>query len=62
MMQNLKQAGYASYKLGAVNEDESIFLSHPDYVSILFNLNIKDSEQKKMFDTYKSEMQSILSS
>ena len=62
MMKNLGQAWYPSYKLWAVNEYESIFTAHPDYLPILFDLNIKDEYQKTIFDEYRNRMIAILDS
>ncbi len=45
---NLKSAWYSQYKAGQVSSDESIFAYHPDYMKILFTLNI-DSDKKQEF-------------
>lgn len=60
MMKNLNQAGYPNYKLWALNEDESIFQAHPDYLPILFDLNIKDEFQQEMLTGYQNQIKNIL--
>ncbi len=60
MMQNLVQAWYPQYKLGAANEDESIFLAHPDYFPILFHLNIADKHKQNFFEDYKTQTSDAL--
>ena len=61
MMWNLSQASYAGYKLGAINENESIFASHPDYLPILFELNFSEWEKQKIYEEYQRKIQEMLS-
>lgn len=51
---NLKSAGFNEFKSGLVSQEEGIFGSHPDYFTILANLNI-DSE-KKVFASMQSKI------
>jgi len=44
---NFKNASYKEYKLWQINEVESPFLYHKDYLNILFELNIKQEKQKE---------------
>ena len=60
MMNNLQQASYPEYKLGAVNEDESIFIAHSDYLPILFELNINEESKQEFLSYYKKSIQQIL--
>lgn len=61
MMWNLSQASYAGYKLGTINENESIFASHLDYLPILFELNFSEWEKQKIFDEYQDKIKNMLS-
>ncbi|MDD2486829.1 MAG: hypothetical protein PHS92_00455 [Candidatus Gracilibacteria bacterium] len=42
---NLKAAGFETFKNGTINQEEGIFNSHPDYFAILGELNIKDHKK-----------------
>ena len=44
---NLKGAAYIEYKLWQINSNESPFLYHPEYLTILFELNIADSKKQE---------------
>ena len=53
-LSNLKSARYAAYKTWQVSEHASVFQFHPEYLDILFALNIKEENKQEIFDTYKS--------
>lgn len=52
---NLKWAWFNEFKNWSVNQEEGIFGSHPDYFTILWELNIKD--QKKLVNNEISSIQ-----
>lgn len=39
---NLRNAGFEDFKAGKLTQEEAVFASHPDYLSILASLNLKD--------------------
>ncbi len=41
---NFRSAGFESYKAGRLTQDEATFESHPDYLTILGTLNLKDQK------------------
>lgn len=54
---NLKAAGFNDFKNGSLSQEEGVFSSHPDYFTILANLNIES--QQKIFDTTFSKIQNV---
>jgi len=59
---NIKSAGYAEYKIGAQTQEESLMSFHPDYITILFSLNIDPEKQKELFIKYRNTFLSIIDS
>ncbi len=54
---NLKTAWYANYKTWEITENEGIFIYHPEYLNILFELNIKDEKKTEfIFSNIDSDM------
>ncbi len=51
---NLQTAGYTEFKVGTVNEKESIFLSHTEYLDFLYELNIDSDKKWEFLDSLKS--------
>ena len=43
---NLKKASYSSYKTWQITEAEGIFLYHPEYLPMLFEMNIKKEKRR----------------
>ena len=43
---NLKNANYPYYKSNKINSDEGIFLYHREYISMLFELNIRNDKKR----------------
>ena len=39
---NLRQSGFPTFKAGLVDQESAIFESHPDYLSVLAELNLSD--------------------
>jgi len=56
-----KNAGAVEYKLGKYSENKSLFLSHSDYLPILFALNIDDTKKSDFLTLYKTQLLQILS-
>lgn len=52
---NLKSAGFNEFKNGSVTQEEGIFSSHPDYFTILANLNVASKEA--LFDSMMKDIQ-----
>lgn len=54
---NLQSASFESYKAGQLNEEQGVFDSRPDYVSILANLNLKnpDALVKEVFSGIQND-------
>lgn len=48
---NLKNATYVQYKVWELNSNESIFAYHPDYLNMLFLLNIDNNKSKEFIDS-----------
>lgn len=46
-LSNFKNASYFEYKLWDINTNESPFLYHPEYLPILFELNISDNKKQE---------------
>lgn len=59
---NLKAAGYTAYKLGEVSEEQSLMKFHPDYYTILWEMNISDDGKKQLIKKYKKYTLGIISS
>lgn len=57
---NLRNAWAENYKLGYVNENESIFGSHPDYFTILFHTNIDPRKKEEFFKNYRNATLKII--
>ncbi len=57
---NLKNAGYIDYKLGRQSEEVALIKFHPEYFSILFELNISPDLHDKIFKKYRNELLSII--
>lgn len=54
---NLKAVGFNDFKNGSLSQEEGIFSAHPDYFTILADLNIES--QQKVFDTTFSKIENI---
>ena len=58
---NLKSASYVDYKLGKQSEEVGIFKLHPEYLPMLFSLNITSELQGEMLNRYKNQVLQIIS-
>ncbi len=52
-LSNLEKAWFLEYKKGTITENAALFQSHPEYIDILFELNIDKNLQKQYLDDYK---------
>jgi hypothetical protein len=57
---NLRTAGFAEYKLGAVTQEVSLMNFNPDYLQILFNTNISHSQWDSFFREYREAILAII--
>lgn len=57
---NLRSAGYPEYKLGKHSEEVALLSFHPDYLPILFTLNIDATQQEERFVFYRNELLNIV--
>ncbi len=54
-LSNTTKASYATYKIGKTSEKASLFLYHPEYVNILYALNIASGKRDEILLEYKNE-------
>jgi len=59
-LSTIKNAGFQDYKTGAVSENRALFLSHGEYIPLLFALNIDDSKKADFLIEYKTELLALL--
>lgn len=59
-LKNIKTAGYHEYKLGYNTEEASIMKFHRDYLPILWELNIDESQKAEVFTRYRNELLGII--
>lgn len=45
-----------------MTQEDGIFLSHADYVNILYYLNISDDQKQKFLETYEKKLLDIFES
>lgn len=57
---NMRSAGYHDYKLWGMTEEVALMTFHPEYFSILFELNIWDEYKDDLFVTYRNNTLEIL--
>lgn len=59
-LNNIKNSGFSEYKIGNYSENKWLFVSHPEYISILYALNIDDDKKTDFMISYKTRLLSIL--
>ncbi|MDD3302043.1 MAG: hypothetical protein PHN31_00680 [Candidatus Gracilibacteria bacterium] len=56
MFANFDEDSYMHYKSGKIQEYEAIFMYHSDYLSVLYELNIKDEKKAEFLNNYKKQI------
>jgi len=61
-LNNLRWAWYHEYKLWLQTEEGSIMKLHPDYFSILWEINIDDAQKWELYISYRNQLLRIIDS
>lgn len=54
-LNNLEKAGFWEYKKGSVTQNTALFQSHPEYIDILFDLNLSEQARQQYLADYKQQ-------
>ncbi len=59
---NIKAAAYTEYKVWNFNEEVSLMSYHPEYFSIMYEINVSDDNKQELFIDYRKRLLVALSS
>lgn len=59
-LNNIVNAGFSEYKIGQYSENKGLFVSHPEYLTVLYALNIDEGEKTEFMIEYKTQLLSLL--